>query len=381
MNARTVFPLNRFRPRWLVVLCSLWLGFFCLARSALADIEVVVDLYHVAGNLTVAQRDALLADPGWQISAGYAPLLSVPGVTASWSRCGFLSLPCLSNDQETVSLSGEEIRRDGTSLSFRLPGYVGIRRFRLAHVSLKLAKNPYDSLKRPEVGFFVDSKDGTDHAPVVIDGGSFILAGSLKTKGVQFRLISHGSVDSDMFWGQDDRGIYTFMPKHRFAFYRHPYQYPGKEVTWSSTPQEFVGTKLYRASLRSAVVDGHRVESVDIAATQNREDCFSDDLQYAIHYVDGEAIRYMRKVPDTDLAQCQAHFRRMEWDDSGRVLSYDTALTSWVNHGSSVTYTNWAANCVMQASSSFSKCNSPAPGSAIEADIRADARRVRAWFP
>jgi hypothetical protein len=350
MNARTVFPLYRSRPRWLVVLCSLWLGFFCLARSALADVEVVVDLYHVAGNLTVAQRDALLADPGWQVSAGYAPLLSVPGVTASWSRCGFLSLPCLRDDQETVSLSGEEIRRDGTRLSFRLPGYVGIRRFSLAHVSLTLAKNPYDSLERPEVGFFVDSKDGTDHAPVQLDGGSFILAGSLKTKGVLFRLMSYGSVDGDMLSGQDERGGYTFMPKHRFAFYRQPYQYPGKEVTWSSTPREFVGTKLYRATLRSVVVDGHRIESVDIAATQTRE-------------------------------ECHGHFRRMEWDDSGRVVSYVTALTSWVNHGSSVAYTNWAANCVKQVSGNFSKCNSPAPGSAIEEDIRADARRVRAWFP
>lgn len=381
MNAQTNIQPYRSRSRWLDLLWSLWLVFFCLARSALADVEVEVDLYHVAGNLTVAQRDALLGDPGWQVSAGYAPLLSVPGVTASWSRCGLLNLPCLSDDQETVNLSGKDIRHDGTRLSFRLPGYVGIRRFRLAHVSLTLAKNTYDSIKRLEISFFVYNKDGTDHAPVQLDGGSFILAGSLKTKGVLFRSISYGSVNGDMLSGEDERGGYTFMPKHRFAFYRHPYQYLGKEVTWSSTPRDFVGTKLYRATLRSVVVDGHRIESIDIAATQMREDCYSDDLEYEIYYVDGEAIRYMRRMPDTDRTQCHGRFRQMEWDDSGRVVSYNTALTSWVNHGSSVAYTNWAANCVKQVSGNFSKCNSPAPGSAIEADIRADARRVRAWFP
>ena len=50
LRAPTIFRERGIRP--LVALCSLWLGAFCLARSAWADIEVV------AGNLTVAQRDA-----------------------------------------------------------------------------------------------------------------------------------------------------------------------------------------------------------------------------------------------------------------------------------------------------------------------------------
>src|SRR6185369_11710954 len=121
-------PRQMLRPCHALFLIVL-LALSCFCRLALADVEVEIDLHNVAGNLSTAQRDALLADPGWRVSASYAPLLSVPGVTASWSRCGFLSLPCLADDSETVSLSGADIRREGTRIGFSLPRYVGIRRF------------------------------------------------------------------------------------------------------------------------------------------------------------------------------------------------------------------------------------------------------------
>src|SRR5574343_781965 len=351
MTALTLFSRCRFHLR---MCCLVALSFFCLLRPALADVEVVFDFYHLAGNLSVAQRDALLADPGWQVSASYSPLISVPGVTASWSRCGFLSLPCLQDDHETVNLSGAEIRRDGTRLSFRLPGYVGLRRFRLANVNLRLAKNPYDSIQRPELFILMDPKTSSDQAPVAVDGGSFILAGSLTVKGTPFRVGSPGSVDGDVVWRQNELGPYVFMPQHRFALYRQPYQFSGKEVSWSAIPQAFAGMHLYRAILRSVVVDGHRIESVDIAASQERGDCYSNHLDYRILYVDGEAIQYVRTMPDPDLAQCHTYFRRMAWDDAGRVLSYDTSVTNWINHGSSVEYADWSVNCSKQASGNYS---------------------------
>lgn len=353
----------------------------CACCSVLADIEVEIDLYHLAGNLTTVQRDELLADPGWTVTASYAPLLSVPGVTASWSRCGFLSLPCVKDDAETVRLSGADIRREGTRLRFSLPRYAGIRRFRLAHVGIGLAKNPHDSFKRPETYFFVTDKDGTSRSPVVLDGGSFMLAGSLRTQGVQFRPRA-SCPDNETCWGEDGQGTYLFKPKHRFAFYRDGYQFPGKEASlFQPLPDDLKSMKIYRATLKSRQIDGHRVELLDIAATENRADCASDDLQYEILYVDGEAIRYSRRMPDPDPSQCRGHYRRIEWDNAGRPLSYGGMLVEWVNHGSSITYMNWGANCSVLEGGNHSRCNTPAPGVSLEAEIRADARRVRTWFP
>lgn len=375
------FPLypRRVRRLCFVLLALLALHHWC--NPALADVEVEIDLFHLAGNLTVAQRDELLADPGWSVRATYAPLLSVPGVTASWSRCGFLSFPCLADDAETVRLSSAEIHREGTRFRFSLPRYVGIRRFRLAHVGIEMAKTPYDSFKRPETYFFVSDQNGTNRSPVVLDGGSFVLAGSLTTKGAQFRQ-RHGCPDSDTCWGTNGQGAYLFKPQHRFAFYRHGYQFPDKEATLlRPLPVELKGMKIYRATLKSRQIDGHRVELLDISATENRADCSSDDLQYEILYVDGEAIRYSRRMPDSDPTQCRGHYRQIEWDDARRPVSYGGMLVAWVNHGSSITYTNWAANCTAVESGNYGRCNSPAPDAALEADIRADARRVRAWFP
>ncbi len=376
-----IFPpfSRRVRRLCLVLLALLALHHWC--NPALADVEVEIDLFHLAGNLTVAQRDELLADPGWSVRATYAPLISVPGVTASWSRCGFLSLPCLADDVETVRLSSAEIRREGTRFRFSLPRYVGIRRFRLAHVGIEMAKNPYDSFKRPETYFYVSDEDGTNRSPVILDGGSFVLAGSLTTTGAQFRQ-RHGCPDSDTCWGTDAQGAYLFKPQHRFAFYRHGYQFPDKEAMLSQPlPAELKGMKIYRATLKSRQVDGHLVELLDISATENRADCSSDDLQYEILYVDGEAIRYSKRMPDPDPAQCRGHYRRIEWDDAGQPQSYGGMLVEWVNHGSSITYSNWQANCTALVSGNYSRCNSPPPGIALEVEIRGDARRVRAWFP
>lgn len=363
----------------LALLTLLALPYCC--NQALANVEVEIDLYHLAGNLTAAQRDELLADPGWTVRASYAPLFSVPGVTASWSRCGFLSLPCLVDDAETVSLSGAEISREGTRFRFSLPRYVGIRRFRLAHVGIEMAKNPYDSFKRPEIYFFVSDQDGTSRSPVLLDGGGFVLAGSLTMKGAQFRP-RYSCPDSENCWSMDAQGAYLFKPKHRFAFYRHGYQFPGKEATLlQPLPAELKGMKIYHATLKSRRIDGHLVELLDISTTENRADCSSDDLQYEILYVDGEAIHYSKRMPDPDPAQCRGHYRQIEWDDAARPLSYGGMVIAWINHGSSTTYLNWDANCTAQEPGNHNRCNGPPPDIALEAEIRADARRVRAWFP
>lgn len=364
---------------FLALLALLALPYCC--NPALANVEVEIDLYHLAGNLTAAQRDELLADPGWMIRATYMPLFSVPGVTASWSRCGFLSLPCLKDDAQMVSLSDAEIRREGTRLRFSLPRYVGIRRFRLTHVGIEMPKKTYDSFKRPETDFFVSDQDGTNRSPVLFDGGGFVLAGSLTMKGGRFRP-RYSCPNSESCWGVDAQGTYLFKPKHRFAFYRHSYQFPGKEATLlQPQPAELNGMKIYHATLKSRRIDGHLVERLDISATEDRADCYSDDRQYEIIYVDGEVIRYSKRMPDPDPAQCRGHYRQIEWDDAARPQSYSGMVIAWVNGGSSITYLNWDANCTAQEPGNHNRCNSPPPSISLEAEIRADARRVRSWFP
>lgn len=350
------------------------------ALAAAGDIAVTLDLYHFAGDLSEEQRDALLASPDWKVTASYGPLVSVPGVTASWAKCGFLSLPCLRDDSADVTLTGSAIRRQGTQLRFTLPRYVGVRRFRLSYVGISLQAGGQGSLSELSTYFYVTRKDGVQASPVILQTGTFLLAGALRVAGESFRA-RHYCPDQQDCWEKADDGRYGFRPWHRFAFYRQGYLFPGQaQPLPPPLPLELANKKIYRAVLHTRQVDGRRIDFVDIAATENREECSSDDLEYQIVYVDGEAIAYSRKAPDPDPAQCRGHYQHIDWGDDGHPLTFGGMRVDWINHGSSVTYFNWKAHCRKVVAGNYGDCNIPPPTPAQEAEIRAEAKRVRGWF-
>ena len=357
----------------------------CAASAVLAadEVEVSLDLYHFAGNLDEEGRNALLASPDWKVSASYAPLLKVPGVTASWSRCGFLSLPCLQADSEEVTLTGSTIQRQGTELRFKLPHYRGVRRFRLSTVTISLPLAGSRDESPLETYFFVAGKGdgGAQAAPVVLQANTFFLAGTLRMKGEYFRPRNY-CPESGHCWKKADNGRYVFQSSHRYALYRIGMLFPDdKELPLlEPTPGDLRGMKIYRARMLTRVVDGRRIDFVDVSATANREDCSSDDLKYEILYVDGEVIDYTRSAPDPDPGQCRTHFVRMAWGNDGKPITFGYALTEWVNHGSSVTSFSWNAGCSEVVAGNYQDCNGAAPTAAREAEIKADAVRVRRWF-
>lgn len=362
-----------------LIAALLWLA---TATLAVADneIEVALDLYHFAGNLDIEQRDALLASPDWKVSASYSPLVSVPGVTASWAKCGFLQLPCLRDHDEEIVLTGSALRRQGTELRFNLPRYKGVRRFRLSYVNVSLPLKRPDSLSGLSTYFFVTREDGVHVSPVVLEAGAFLLAGTLRMEGEAFRA-RHFCPDREECWKKIEKGRYEFRPRHRFAFYRLAYLFPDKGRSLQQPlPGELENKKIYRATLSTRQVDGHRIDFVDVSATENRNDCSSDDLQYEILYVDGKPITYSRRMPDPDPGQCRGHYRRIEWGNDGKPITFGGMLVEWINHGSSITYFNWNARCDSVVAGNFSECNIPPPTAVQEAEIKADARRVREWF-
>ena len=348
--------------------------------ASAGDVEVALDLYHFAGNLSVEQRDALLASPDWKVQASYSPLASVPGITASWSKCGFLSLPCLRDDGEDIILTGSAIRRQGTELRFSLPRYVGVRRFRLAYVSVSLQLPEQRGQSNLLTYFYINRKDGVKTSPVVLQAGTFLLAGTLSVQGESFQARYDCSDLLDCS-AKADNGRYGFPARHRFSFYRQGYLFPDPAQSLGPPlPAELAEMKIYRAVLHTRQEDGHRIDFVDIAATENRDGCSSDDLQYEILYVDGAVIAFSRRMPDPDPAQCRGHYQHIEWGNDGKPLAFGGMQVDWINHGSSVTYFNWRDNCLSVSEGNHNKCNIPPPTAIQEAEIRAEAKRVREWF-
>jgi hypothetical protein len=360
----------------------------CVGQVARASDQeqFVFDLYHFAGNLSQAQRDALLASPQWKVSASYSPRILIPGITAHWGKDGvFFQMLTLLGDTKTVELTGSEIQRQGTELRFSLPKQMGFPQFRLSSFRISLPLAGFDNEFRLDEMYFVEEdKTGRNELPALLKASTFFLAGALKTQGMLFR----GSNQDPGTYGHgwmDGSGEFGFWPLHRFAFYRQPsffqdkpghFQYEPKSL--DPLPAELRNMKIYRATMLTRRIDGHRIDFVDISATEEREDCSSDDLKYEILYVDGMPISYTRRNPDPK--QCRVHYRYIEWGSDGKPFKFGGTLDERGNHGSQVSNLNWNANCRSVDSGKYSVCDAPPPTQVQIAEVVADARRVRGWF-
>ena len=345
-----------------------------------SDVEVTLDLYHFTGNLTVEQRDALLASPGWQVKAGYLPVISVPWVTASWSKCGFLSLPCLQDDTEEIALPGSAIHSQGTQLHFSVPLHVGLRRFRLAYINLRLPLPGGYTVPDLSVDIYTNTNDGVSTSPVVLKSGTFLIAGTLRMRGGIFQA-RYDCPDRQQCWEKTENGRYAFRPSHRFGFYNQSYLFPDPaQPIRQPLPAELAHSTIYDATRHTHQVDGHRIELIDISANESRENCSSNDRQYEILFVDGEAITFSQTFPDPDPTLCCSHHRHIEWGNDGKPLTFGGMRVESTNRGSSVTYFNWNSGCRSVVAGNTSECNTPAPTPTREDEFRSEATRVRKWF-
>ncbi|MDR0780755.1 MAG: hypothetical protein LBF16_08685 [Pseudomonadales bacterium] len=360
----------------MVIVVAGLLGFW--QRSAAADVEVALDLYDFAGDIDAAQRDALLHDPRWTVSAAYAPPLKLPGLTASWRRCGFFSMPCLEGEDKEITLTGDAITREGSLLRFTLPKRLGFLRYGLSYISIELAMNPYDPQTHLETYFFVADEQKASRAPIIIDGGSFRLAGSLELKGARF---GAGILSNEAYLGVDAQGRYHFAPVQRFALYRNGYQFTLRGVALREPlPEELRNKKIYHATLDTREVAGHRIERIDISARELDECNGGGSFDYEIQYVDGEPISYAHSFLSTD--PCRGHYQGIQWDDNFRPSVYMSILTEFdSSYATSTTYAAWDVGCGQLEKSDIGRCVAPPPSVELETEIKNDAQRVRGWFP
>ena len=219
-------------------------------------------------------------------------------------------------------------------------------------------------------------------SPVILNGSTFLLAGTLSMQGETFIASEHCS--DDIPWRttsiscRDRNGFYGFPSKHRFAFYMDGdtgYNFPDAPTDLRQPlPAELVNIEIHGAHLYTRLVDSHRIDYVDISGTEHRENC-GESLAYQILYVDGVVVGFSRSMPDPDPAVCSYDQQNIEWGSDGKPISFGGMRT-----GDHLTYFRWADNCQSVTIGNNSNCNVPAPTPAQEAEIRAEAKKVREWF-
>ncbi len=354
------------------------------STSAVAsEITFVLDLYHLAGNLTAQQQSELIASTQWEIVGYYSPTVSIPGVTSSLvARCGFLQMPCIKEDIASVNVPKAEIHHEGNHLRFTLPKRVSWRRFRLDSIDLRLPVDNINRINKLETRIWVLEKgEGAAMRPIGFEGDGFVIGGSVSIEGD----MSLGRVDTPQALEHSrerpTQDGYEFMPMHRYAMSHQGYLFPGETLALPEPlPPELQGLKIFRAYMKSLRDDQHLIEYVDISATQERPDCSSDYLQYDIVFVDGMPVRYMSTNPDEDDKQCRGHYLGVEWDNDNRVMAFNGMTVDYINGGSSVTYDRWHAFCLERATGSMDDCNGAGPSDEQIARVLENARKVRQWF-
>ena len=378
------------RTRWFGWFLCGFLGFGCGAAMAADDmIEFAMDLHSASGDLSAAQKQDLLAQE-WRVLALYYPKTTTMGLNSSWSRCGFLSTPCLQSDTENVTLPASAVRREGEVLHFALPKRSPERGFsQLEHVIVRTQLNRERDPFTLEFSAALGAEgEGSAHFPVVLNGGAYLLTGTMHVQGRSFTGMSgcNLSLPVECVGWDEAKGRYTFRTRHPYALYfqifnpQNVFDLPAKELK-KPYPSALAQVDIFRAQMFEQRKEGRHITLINIEGRQSEskgQRCFSNDVVYQILWVDQQLVRYLRRYPDPN--QCVGHVDDLEWGAKGELLMYSGMRVDWVNHGSRVTYFDWNTFCEKIDSTSFQKCNAAPATAAKIAEVRAQAQKVRAWF-
>lgn len=370
---------SRALAAFIVLAAAAWL----LPTFGPGEVVVTLELDGVAGNLDAHGLETLAASRDWKISGTYAPRIGIPGLTAHWSSCSLLSLPCLVDEEEVVRLEPQQIRRDGNRLHFSLPRYARARLFEILALSIRPPAAPGSSNGyAAEVDFpLAGTHAASVSAPLVFEGAGHEIGGRMAMTGGRF-----SADDPCALTGYCEQpigsGNYRFPPKSRFFKFSDPSVLSGEGVSLSAPyPQELRAAKhLYRATMKSTLVDGHAIDVIDIASIVERQACFSNSLDYSIILVDGAAVAYAHAWPNGDAASCRSRTRAMSFDDLGHPISASGTSNDEIDGGSNITSRDWSLHCTRTEQADMARCNAPAPTADDVLAVQADARRVRSWF-
>jgi hypothetical protein len=362
-----------------------------------AEVDVALDLDNVGGNITPAQRDALLASKEVQVTGDYEPRVKIKGVNAEDKpdlfACGanvFRScLEFYDSEFRHITLAGTSIQKQGTRLIFKLPSAYDQQGRILYQIKVDLSPAAFVFKLSPQI-------QGGSYVPVASLGGDFSLNGTLDVKGA---ILDKGGQDyvANPIECQgpvgDAKNGWRWPPVNRFASYTYmadpKYAISQEENTKQQfhppAASEFAGLKVQKAWLGEKTVDGHRLEKIDID-TSGSGDAICDaeginginNFKYKILLVDGKPVSYSL---DTCLSQAQGkHFvdehTKAEWLDDGSIASYDhyqrdPSLPSTSSMGKwNVFASQYPASCVFQ----------PKPDPQTVQNLVKDAQRVRRMF-
>lgn len=348
-----------------------------------------LSLDHLSGNITAEQRAQVLQSPNARVDATYSPNVQIPGINAHMSRCGFLAMPCVTPDEETMAIHSAHVdTRDGR-ITFSVPLTSAKRSFPLQTMRIVLPFNELPDALPGEQGNGFDlsltstaEKNARRTMPIWLSSPYRALGGTLVLSDAD-GFAAQGGLPGELASNSWDPP-YIFYPRNRFAGYADPSNtpFPVLQALHLPYPPGLTGMKeIYRADIQGGWVDGHWLERVDVSAKRKKdENCFVADLEYRILWVDGKLTHYSDKYSDPRDGQCTGGFRRLDFDDEGKVIAFDDSVVDMVDVGTHVTYRNWNSTCSTAPQQPGPSCTIDPPTADQISELLKSATLVRQWF-
>jgi hypothetical protein len=321
----------------------------CLALSvgpaAARDLHVEMEVLHIAGGISPAQIDALLADERLSIEINYEPTRLIEGVTARRERIMPIGSKLFAISRD-LSLESAQIEREGRLLRFRVPGNhpEHPEHYRVYSVTLRA---PARSRSQPDLRFdLVRRPEAGDHEKIQLkwietsDLGLRVRHRWSDARGATVRHAPRCDRDIEPL----ANGQYRFRARHRLEG-----EFRGLASTAQSDPpsrpkpgqrslqlrepypEPLAGWQVSRSHLVQMEIDGLTVERFAVLAKQSGEGRCEHVNSYDALYAGGKVVEVRRLYNALFCAAGEERGRSVEarWLEDGTLAHYVGGGRDW----------------------------------------------------
>lgn len=347
-------------------------------------VDIQLDLYSSYGTMTQQKKNAILSET--QIAqANYKSIVVILGITGSLERCGFLRLPCLTNDFITQEIKAT-IDPQTHSISFKIPEYIKWL-YKLESIAYSLPdpdQKSSDSLPGHQLEIRrTDALDIYVRQQQAVSVGTAYegLQGTLTISSKDFAEFQY---IPDVIASDNQKPPYHFARHHRYAGYMdnanirtipnaQTFDYTEKIVKSIPNIETVYEAKKYTAELDHQFFENYVIR----AKLKENETCKAyGDFEYNLFYINQKLVNL--KTVITDMQDCKTHYRSFSRFENDQIEHYDHDIND--NKTNQFNYAEWNYLCPKKIESRLGNCELKKPSTKDIENLEKNARQVKQWF-
>jgi hypothetical protein len=328
--------MPRFFSAMALLLSSLWPG-----TAPARDLEIEIDMQHVAGALDAAELEAMLADARLAVEAFYQPVRLIEGVTARRERTMPIGSRLFAIPQ-TLELTGAQVERRGRTVRVTVPDVPpGHDLYRLNSLTLLLPvpAGPGRSAGQSRIPVYDERPaDGAWEAARVVRYGALEFGMRLRHRWSGAKgAMQPVKVECHPDYRPLGEGQYRFRPGHRYAAFftvlastaqsDPPSRPPAGQRSLRMRepyPEPIAGWNASRNHLVELQVGGQAVERYSIYAEQPGAGSCRRTRSYDALFAGGRLVAARRSWSEYDCGGEGSRSESVEaaWLEDGSLARY-----------------------------------------------------------